>query len=857
MADSAGFIPGITAAWKRVVEIFDTPRDLAAEMKAIESHIVAKNEGCLMVGFFSPHPNNARVDATTYWGGCCKAHPLSPVDDYLKGFVKSEHASFDLYKRKQYTKNKPSKYDLPDEESVFFHAETFPQYENENVGTVTVEGFGIECWGYEGMSSKLRYQNVSVLNRMLPSVPATKLLRRVEELRRGGECFGRNPEKEEADLEEFFGKPGASYTRQNSHMSRMDLQVNDLVRSLNRDDIFANFLDGSSICTKWLGGKEQGGIGLLNMLWQMIIAKQLSMCLTIYNQTATDFTQRTLSSLIVQDLWFQNVEIKLTNMKIGPASLGAPATDEEAVKAARFEEDGDAAVRDGEYEKAADLYTAAVNIDPRKMGYRCKRAATLLTLKRWEDAEEDAYICTQVDPEDADGWSQLGMARLGVGLSKRAREAFQRSIAVSGDAATAAMRKDLKDAEEKIAADMRAIEMEPDSRKKLELEKAYRDQDWDLGTKTIEIHSLAHKRQVEGLILFAERMRWPYLNEMRNFAKTAYSNFQAGKELQPQLYDWMYGLTLPGMWMSFKIMSALILCTPSIADRCSVAPTFDCGLVTPHGSYWRARTVLGRVLGCLPGVISLCGWVGPCPAVDFDSTQPQEGEDAAPRHIRIEAQVVAPRKNVPNKEQRFVEDFRPNEATQRRDNEDIPTYLADMGDHNRWFTPKPPAHEPSTVTLKRIQLKALRPDGDIITGHISLPVNEAVINKQDHHVHLVFALESNEATVTYTLHTNPLFVTLPACREGPHEVHMREETIFRSDRVRTVDQLKGYTPKDDDGGVMIINATGTGAEVLARAWCSERGKHAVVRRQGGPCYTCAVRAASGIGLGVGVVIWVS
>ena len=34
--------------------------------------------------------------------------------------------------------------------------------------------------------------------------------------------------------------------------------------------------------------------------------------------------------------------------------------------------------------------------------------------------------------------------------------------------------------------------------------------------------------------------------------------------------------------------------------------------------------------------------------------------------------------------------------------------------------------------------------------------------------------------------------------------------------------------------VMVINATGKGAaEVLARAWCSERGRSAVVRRKGG------------------------
>jgi len=56
---------------------------------------------------------------------------------------------------------------------------------------------------------------------------------------------------------------------------------------------------------------------------------------------------------------------------------------------------------------------------------------------------------------------------------------------------------------------------------------------------------------------------------------------------------------------------------------------------------------------------------------------------------------------------------------------------------------------------------------------------------------------------------------------------------------------------------MVINATGKGAEALARAWCSERGKNAVIRRSGGPCFVCAIGAASKAGLGTGILIWVS
>ena len=112
------------------------------------------------------------------------------------------------------------------------------------------------------------------------------------------------------------------------------------------------------------------------------------------------------------------------------------------------------------------------------------------------------------------------------------------------------------------------------------------------------------------------------------------------------------------------------------------------------------------------------------------------------------------------------------------------------------------------------------------------------------------------------LYTIPVFVTLPACRpiggNGTHEVHPRVLPRFQNlKNTWTVEMLKDHMPDDDE--VMIINATGKGAEVLARAWCAERRKNAIIRRTGGPCFVCAVRGASHgqTGLKVRVLIWVS
>ena len=88
-----------------------------------------------------------------------------------------------------------------------FDLESYPSYENENPGTVTAEGFGLECWQHEEVHGKRRgAETVFVSCEDPPDIPASKLLRRAEELRRGGEKFGWNPEKEDAELEELFGK---------------------------------------------------------------------------------------------------------------------------------------------------------------------------------------------------------------------------------------------------------------------------------------------------------------------------------------------------------------------------------------------------------------------------------------------------------------------------------------------------------------------------------------------------------------------------------------------------------------------------------------------------------------------------
>lgn len=300
--------------------------------------------------------------------------------------------------------------------------------------------------------------------------------------------------------------------------------------------------------------------------------------------------------------------------------------------------------------------------------------------------------------------------------------------------------------------------------------------------------------------------------------------------------------------------------------------------------------MLGRVLGCLPGTTSLCGWIGPCPAAEIS---PPTTSKHQIQHIRLKARRVALVKCSSNNDNRVISIGTRYSygANSIQPGEEIPAYLSDMQNDAQWAIPEPPVRQFSTCKVKAIQLKKLPLNISAATrvGAGSSQGDEANTEAQ-YRASITLELDDNKAPVTFTLYTNPVFVTPPPCYsgpKGPHEVHRRELPRYQKG-IWTVEQLKDHTAHsdgkedvmvvkatgvyqswtdeqlindsvhfDDNEDVMVINATGVGSEILARAWCSERGKSAVIRRSEGPCYVCAYRLASNAGLGVGVLIWVA
>ena len=103
-------------------------------------------------------------------------------------------------------KNQQERYSVEDD--ILLDVESSARYESIHPGTVTVEGFGMECWDYEIKFGRQRENTIVVNCADMPSLPAKKLLRRLDEFSRGVVKFGWNPAQDDADLREFTGNMG-------------------------------------------------------------------------------------------------------------------------------------------------------------------------------------------------------------------------------------------------------------------------------------------------------------------------------------------------------------------------------------------------------------------------------------------------------------------------------------------------------------------------------------------------------------------------------------------------------------------------------------------------------------------------
>ena len=260
------------------------------------------------------------------------------------------------------------------------------------------------------------------------------------------------------------------------------------------------------------------------------------------------------------------------------------------------------------------------------------------------------------------------------------------------------------------------------------------------------------------------------MSEMRDYAENVYSSLiGGGAAVGLSCWDWLFGTYLPGKYASYKIMAALVYCTPSLRDLGS-ALFYDSGLVINNRSYWRARTVLGRVLGGLRSANSAHGWVGPCPGVLV------EGEPMSfTGYVRLHARRVI----FVNVADRRRDDDDENESgmgrsLKRRPGESTRSFLSDLGDMTKWTAPLPPGTSMVNIFFDKIKLKKMPLEPGQTEAHRECQAS------------LEFRV--NGVNTIFTCYTLPTFVTAHPCI-GEHVAHEREMGLYAGNVVE-LNQLK-------------------------------------------------------------------
>jgi hypothetical protein len=258
---------------------------------------------------------------------------------------------------------------------------------------------------------------------------------------------------------------------------------------------------------------------------------------------------------------------------------------------------------------------------------------------------------------------------------------------------------------------------------------------------------------------------------MRDYAENVYSSLiGGGAAVGLSCWDWLFGAYLPGKYASYKIMAALVYSTPSLRELGS-ALFFDSGLVVENRSYWRARTVLGRVLGGLRSANAAHGWVGPCPGVMVEGASPSFKGYVRLHARRVEFVNVADRRRDEDDDENQGGMGR---SLKRRPGESTRAFLSELGDMSKWTAPLPPGTSMVSIIFERIQLKKMPMESGQTEAH------------REHQASLQFKI--NGVNVIFTCYTLPTFVTAHPCI-GEHVAHDREMGLYTGTVVE-LNQLK-------------------------------------------------------------------
>ncbi|RKU44740.1 hypothetical protein DL546_007673 [Coniochaeta pulveracea] len=375
------------------------------------------------------------------------------------------------------------------------------------------------------------------------------------------------------------------------------------------------------------------------------------------------------------------------------------------------------------------------------------------------------------------------------------------------------------------------------------------------------------RRQVRMLKRFAQMMKWPNLAD--TVAALKRREAQSTLDLvSSHAMAFFSGLVLPGPTFPFLIMNSLVDMDPDNATDELALLTHSrphCGFQYRNSyTYWSASSIVGKVLA--PTCHSVAGWIGPArPTQDLNRTQ------------------IAIIRSRPSHQTMTPEDVL--SMAERSDPLGPPAQIYPVNEYDLVSPDDTNSLDDYGNDIVRIELLSLKP--------VPERANDAGPKWFDASVQ--FAMDGASWPFRLTYDVN--FISAWPCSDGPHPLFFDYAwTSVKADELVTIRNWNGFTTastsefgknksarsspaiatgsskhahfgtvngkaistgngEEDEETVLVVEAFGArDNEVLARAWCSHWGVHAVVADLGKTCMACAIREAYAATLTVVILV---
>lgn len=104
--------------------------------------------------------------------------------------------------------------------------------------------------------------------------------------------------------------------------------------------------------------------------------------------------------------------------------------EEKVAESEKLKNEGNRLMKEEKYEEAIQMYTKAINIDPRNPIFYCNRAAAFIRLNNFDRAIADSNLSLRYNPRYSKAFVRLGDAYFRLDKFKEAADAYQKALEI-------------------------------------------------------------------------------------------------------------------------------------------------------------------------------------------------------------------------------------------------------------------------------------------------------------------------------------------------------------------------------------------------------------------------------------------